>query len=396
MPELSWLHPLPFAPHPHSMSFAHIVGHERCIEVLRRAIASERIPQAYLFCGPNNVGKTLSALTFAKAVNCAELHDGSESPDACDECASCAKVAAGTHPDVTVVGPVARLGSSDEADGGDIHVEGTMIRTEQVGRLIASAHLTPVEGRRKVFILQHAEAMNEASANRLLKTLEEPPGATTFVLTTHSPSQLLPTIQSRCQWLRFGPVPEAAAVERLQTDLPELPGDVIGAAVSLSEGRFGWARTVLSHPPLLQIREAVLQTASSLPSLELIEALPCAERLIEAAEQWWLAVAGEELGAEALRRQRDRVLRAQVGELLSVLRSWFRDVALACARPDADEFVNADWAEQLRVAAKRCDPMDAHTACKTIGETRRFIQAGNANLRLALEVMFIKLIRSGR
>jgi DNA polymerase-3 subunit delta' len=378
------------------MSFAHVVGHERCIAVLRRAIASARIPQAYLFCGPNNVGKTLSALTFAKAVNCAEPRAGAEFPDACDGCASCTKVAAGTHPDVTVVGPVTRLGSGEETDGADIYVEGTMIRTEQVGGLIASAHLTPVEGRRKVFIVQHAEAMNDASANRLLKTLEEPPGATTFVLTTQSPSQLLPTIQSRCQWLRFGPVPENVAVERLQTDLPTLRGDVIAAAVSLSDGRFGWARTVLSHPPLLQMREAVLQTASSLPSLELVQALPYAEQLIEAAEQWWLTVAGEELGAEALRRQRDRVLRAQVGELLGVLLSWFRDVALACARPDARELVNADWAEQLRVAAERCDPMAAHIACRTIGETRRFIQTGNANLRLALEVMFIKLIRGSR
>jgi DNA polymerase-3 subunit delta' len=377
------------------MSFADVVGHERCIEVLRRAIASERIPQAYLFCGPSNVGKTLSALTFAKAVNCESLPDQGKLRDACDKCPSCTKADAGVHPDITVVGPVARLGGED-AEGGEIHVEGTMIRTEQVGNLIARAHLTPVEGRRKVFILQHAEAMNEPSANRLLKTLEEPPGATTFVLTTQSPSQLLPTIQSRCQWLRFGPVPEQLAIERLRQEWPDVPREVIAAAVSLSDGRFGWAKTVLSHPPLLQIRDAVLELASSLPSLELIAALPCAERLIDAAERWWIAMAGEELGAEALRRHRDRVLRAQVGELLSVLLAWFRDVALVCASPRAAELVNADWAEQLRRAAERCRPAAAHDACQAIADTRRFIQVGNANLRLALEVMLIKLIRGSR
>ena len=375
------------------MSFQSIVGHDRCIQVLRRAIASERIPQAYLFCGPNNVGKTLSALTLAKAINCASSPRSGELSDACDECASCAKVDRGAHPDVTVVGPLARLSAGEEAGGGDIYVEGTMIRTEQVGNLIARAHLTPVEGRRKVFIIRHAEAMNEASANRLLKTLEEPPGATTFVLTTQSPSQLLPTIQSRCQWLRFGPVPEDVAVERLQAEMPELARDVIGAAVSLSNGRFGWAKTVLSHPPLLEIRNTVLETASSLPSLELIQALPCAERLIDAAEQWWLTVAGEDRGAEALRRQRDRVLRAQVGELLSVLLSWFRDLALACAKRGSAELVNADWGDAIRIAAERGDPLAAHAACGAITETRRFIQVGNANLRLALEVMFVKLIR---
>lgn len=378
------------------MSFADIVGHERCIEVLRRAIAAERVPQAYLFCGPNNIGKTLVATTFAKAVNCTAPHEGSELPDACGACPSCTKVNAGAHPDVTIVGPVTQLRSGEQSDGTEMYVEGTMIRTEQVGNLIASAHLTPVEARRKVYIIQHAEAMNEASANRLLKTLEEPPGITTFVLTTPSPSQLLPTIQSRCQWLRFGPVPAPVAAERLQAELPELPGDVISAAVGLSDGRFGWAKTVLSHPPLLEIRDAVLETALSLPSLELIQALWCAERLIDAAERWWITVAGEEVGAEALRRHRDRVLRAQVGELLSVLLSWFRDLALASAGPDAGELVNADRADGLRAAAAGVDPAATHEACQVIGDSRRFIQIGNANLRLALEVMFIKLIRGSR
>ncbi len=374
------------------MSFADIVGHNRCIEVLRRAIASERIPQAYLFCGPSNVGKTLSALTFAKAINCTTPRDRGGLPDACDSCPSCTKVELGRHPDVTVIGPVTRLSGGDETEAREIDIEGTMIRTEQVGQLIASAHLSPVEARRQVFIVRHAEAMNEASANRLLKTLEEPPGATSFVLTTQSPSRLLPTIQSRCQWLRFGPVPEGVAIDRLAAELPELSRDVIAAAVSLSDGRYGWAKTVLSHPRLLEIRTAVLHTAASLPSMELIQALLCAEQFIDAAEQWWLTVAGEDLGPEALRRQRDRVLRAQVGALLSVLLSWFRDLALASAKADAAELVNADWAEQLGQAAQRMDPVSAHEAGTTITETRRFIQTGNANLRLALEVLFIKLM----
>lgn len=390
------------------MPFSDIVGHERCLSVLRKALDAERLPHAYLFCGPERVGKTTTALAFAQAANCtstgprsgASLRStsGGENgaPDACGECRSCHLIAAGTHPEVRVIAPLLKVGGQEEEVAADVYVEGTMIRTEQIGDLIRQAHMTMVEGRRKVLIVTRAEAMNEASANRLLKTLEEPPGAATFILTTPAPSQLLPTIQSRCQAVRFGPVADGAAVEGLRREFPDLPAERVRAAVALSGGRYGWAKRALASVSLLALRDELLELAASLPGRRLVESLRVAEGLSDLAERWWLASQDEEVGAELLKRSRDRVLRANVGEVLDVLLAWYRDLVLLGTGADASALANPDRAEALETAGASYSPAQAQAAAELCRDVKRYIQVGNANLRLALEVLATGLIESGR
>jgi len=373
------------------MPFSDIVGHERCLAVLRKALDSARLPHAYLFCGPERVGKTTTALAFAQAANCTNLR-GNGSADACGECPSCRLVAAGTHPEVRVIGPLLRLEGHDEEAALDVYVEGTMIRTEQIGELIRQANMTIVGGKRKVFVVTRAEAMNEASANRLLKTLEEPPGATTFILTTPAPSQLLPTIQSRCQPVRFGPVPDAQAVEGLTREFPAVAPERIRAAVALSGGRYGWARRALANAGLLALRDELLGVAASLPARRLVEGLRVAESLADLAQRWWLTSQESEMGAELLKRSRDRLLRANVGELLDVLLSWYRDLVLLGSGADASALANADRAEALRAAGAHYPPAQAQAAAALCRDMKRYLQVGNANLRLALEVLATRLI----
>jgi DNA polymerase III subunit delta' len=175
------------------MPFAAILGQERAVALLRRAWMEGRVPQAYCFTGPAGVGRRGAALALAQALNCL-APVGDPAVDACGACRSCRKVAAGEHPDVTLVTPA----------------EKTVITIDQIRVVSARAALRPYEGAVKVWILDPAEQLQEAAANALLKTLEEPAGQALFVLVASGFHGLLPTIRSRCQEVRFDPLPDAA------------------------------------------------------------------------------------------------------------------------------------------------------------------------------------------
>ncbi len=159
-------------------------GQDRAVAHLRRALDTGRVAHAYLFCGPAGCGKHTTGLALAAALNCL-----SRPGDGCDECESCTKIAAGNHPDVWTL---AREGAAQ------------IIPIETIRkRLIPQLAHPPHEGRARVFLIEEATSLAGPSANALLKTLEEPPGRTHFVLCTTSPDKVLPTIRSRCQRVNF-------------------------------------------------------------------------------------------------------------------------------------------------------------------------------------------------
>jgi DNA polymerase-3 subunit delta' len=161
-----------------------IRGQTRVVELLRRAIAQDRVPHAYLFCGPAGSGKMTTALALAAAIQCVEAPGRG-----CGQCVSCEKIANGIHPDVQVL----------ERQGAAQIIPIETIRAQVIPRLA----LPPHEGQARIFLVEEASALADASANALLKTLEEPPRRTHFILCTTAPSQLLPTIRSRCQRVNF-------------------------------------------------------------------------------------------------------------------------------------------------------------------------------------------------
>lgn len=161
-----------------------IRGQDRVVELLRRAIAQDRVAHAYLFCGPAGVGKMTTALALTLALECTEAPG-----QGCGQCNACDKVAAGIHPDVQIL----------ERQGAAQIIPIETIRTQVIPRL----GLPPHEGAARVFFVEEAVALHGASANALLKTLEEPPPRTHFILCTTAPDQLLPTIRSRCQRVSF-------------------------------------------------------------------------------------------------------------------------------------------------------------------------------------------------
>jgi DNA polymerase-3 subunit delta' len=178
------------------MPFRDVVGHVRLIDLLSRSVAGGTLPPSLLFAGPAGIGKHLTALAVAQALNCTQgskfkVHGSG--PDACGTCAACSRIARGVHPDVLFVAP---------GDSGAIKID-------QVREIIDRAQYRPFEGRRRVVVIDEADALVHPAQNALLKTLEEPTPSSVFILVTAHPDMLLPTVLSRCPQLRFRPLSAA-------------------------------------------------------------------------------------------------------------------------------------------------------------------------------------------
>lgn len=174
------------------MAWTDIVGHERPLEGFRRVVARGRLAHAYLFVGPAGVGKRLFARELARALLCEAPDHDPAALEACERCDGCKQVDAGTHPDFFT------LRRPEEANE---------MPTELLRELCRGFSLKPARGRGKVALLDDADDLNEESANCFLKTLEEPPPGSVFVLLGTSPDRQLATILSRCQTVRFAPLP---------------------------------------------------------------------------------------------------------------------------------------------------------------------------------------------
>ncbi|RYZ03597.1 MAG: DNA polymerase III subunit [Myxococcales bacterium] len=194
------------------MSFEAVLGQEPAIKTLERALRSGKVHHAYRFEGPPGVGKNLAALALAQALLCE-----APTPLACQHCSACKRAQTFSeepphlpaHPDLLIVerGIYKGVLQASEASG---------ISIEQVRRIVLSrVGFSPHEGRAVVCIVRSAEELTTSAANALLKTLEEPPSRTFFVLLTSKPSRLLDTIRSRTLPVRFGPLPDAVVSKLL-------------------------------------------------------------------------------------------------------------------------------------------------------------------------------------
>ncbi len=221
-----------------------VLGQPSALQTLKRALASGRVPHAYLFDGPEGVGKELAAFGLAQALVCERRELGSASP--CGTCASCLRAAPRArdgapgggrlplHPDVIVL----ERGLYDPAAIGRRTPETQDISIDQVRALVlARAAFPPHEGRARIFIVRRAEELSSAAANALLKTLEEPGARTHFVLLSSAADTLLPTIRSRTQRVRFAPLPEPVVVELLSergvaTEAAQATASLAGGSMS--------------------------------------------------------------------------------------------------------------------------------------------------------------------
>jgi len=268
--------------------FPAVLGQDRARGVLARLLASGRLPHAFLFHGPEGVGKGLVAHLFATSLICIE--PGADAT-ACGSCAACVKAAHGNHPDVLLVTRLPKKdkpadATTDDAEdddeasakAGDLR---PFIVVPQIRELNHHAAYAPREGRRRVFVIDPADRMNHESQNALLKTLEEPPGQAVLVLVASRPHVLLPTVRSRCFQIGFGAMaPDALAAGLLARGMAAAEAS---ARAALAEGRPGRAIS-LDLSSLAARREQLLAA---------LEALAASPRAASALGGYAAQVVGE-------------------------------------------------------------------------------------------------------
>ncbi len=189
------------------MTWHGIEGHDEVVEQFRRAIARGRLASSFLFVGPAGIGKRTFAIKLAQALLCRERPAAALNP--CEQCQACTQVLAGTHPDLEVV--------SKPPDKSFIPLE-LLIGDKEHRRREGLCHdiaMKPFMGGRKVAVIDAADLLNAEGANCLLKTLEEPPPRSVLILIGTSPAKQLPTIRSRCQLIRFRPLPAETVAKLL-------------------------------------------------------------------------------------------------------------------------------------------------------------------------------------
>lgn len=321
-----------------------IVGHNQMIKMLMSAVAHDRVAHAYLFIGPEGVGKATSALAFTRALLCTDPSGG----DACGSCRECRQMAHSNHPDFYRLSPT-----------------GSSIKIEQIRGIQRKVMFRSYQGGRKVFLIEQAETMTAEAANCLLKTLEEPPADTAFILLSARPQVLLPTILSRCQQLFFKHIPSrelASLLSRLYGLQPEearllavLSGGSMSKALACANGSFQAERAEAIR------LAAVLGEAGVTEALEL---------------------------AEEISRSRKNIL-----NLLELLTCWYRDLLVWKETGAVDLLFSPDLINQVKLEAAIFETGRLVEILADMEQYKNKIRA-NTNMRLTLEALFLRL--SGR
>ncbi len=324
-----------------------ILGNEWAVNLLREHLARKQVRHAYLFTGPQGVGRRTLALRLAQALNCPNAQEGNP----CLTCRVCSQIERQQYPDLTLV---ERLPDK------------TQILVEQVRELQHALSLSAYDQGYRVALLLRMEEASIGAQNALLKTLEEPNEKVILLLTAETPEQVLPTIVSRCETLRLRPAPLPALAQALQQRWSADP-EQARLLAHISGGRTGAARQLLQDPQRLEQRRAWLDA-----HLELMRE-PLSERFAY---------------AEALTKEKDRSL--QRAALLDWLSLW-RDVMLQAAGASAP-LSNLDYQEQIAALAQALGLQRSHRVVAAIEQTQDRLQA-NVNPRLALEIFMLDLPR---
>ena len=349
-----------------------ISGQKRQIEQLERARKSGRVAHAYLFFGPDGVGKERVAFAFARALNCGS---GEQAP--CGECESCKKIEKRVHPDVRMVASEKELVDRELIEREKSRLPSAQIRNAQLDELSDLFHHRPYLGRWKVVIVVDADLMNPNSQNRFLKTLEEPSADSVIILVSAHPEALLSTVRSRCQALAFGPLStdqvSTYLMNRRSLDkqrasvlaaMAGIPMALALALAAMAQGSLGRAEAIASGD-VLEDRDGLVAGFSRALGGDLADVLDMAEEHSKGPK-------GRDLARDAL----------------NLLEIWCRDLLLCKLGVSADLLVNQDRREAVADQAAGLSSRRLLEWIESIRRTRSGFRV-NANPKMAMESLLL-------
>lgn len=343
--------------------FDKFIGNSHIKAILRRMLAAERVPHSLIFAGANGVGKKQFALELAKSMTCRNPQNF----EACDRCAACARADKFTFPAADKKDDFERVIFSSHPDIGIVTPYKNSILVEAVRDLEKEANFRPYEAAARFFIIDDAEKLSSAkdnAANALLKTLEAPPPTAYIFLVTSRPDALLPTILSRCQTLRFAPVPAKEIEARLLASQKFSPGDAELVA-ELASGSIGGALET-DAAAFREGRDAMLKV------LDALLARQDRAALLRAAED-----------------MNDAKNKDNYNQTLSILETLIHDIWTLRLEKSA-KIVNADIRSQLE---KRAEFGDAKRLASWLVQIETMRENFNVNLnrKIATDALFMQM-----
>lgn len=357
------------------MSFNKVIGQSRAKEIIQRALAHLRVPHAYLFNGPEGVGKEAMAVEFAKVIFCSSTSDRP-----CDECSSCKRVANFSHPDFIFLFPIPKSASIEEEReilagmAKDPYARPSpwaapSIGIDRIRELRRVSTLKPLEGYR-VVVIAEAEKMTPEAGNSLLKMLEEPPPSMHLVLTTSRANALLPTIISRCQEVRFG-LPTDDEIALALQERKNLTPEEAKLVASISQGNYRRALAWLDES--LQDRRKLV---------------------VDFLRQ---CLKDEANHAEWVESVTHNYEKRELYDLLSLVLIWFRDAMFLHMQRNADalvegNLVNVDQSDTLIKFIAAFEKIHYEEVFKQIENAIALID-GNVAINLILVVLMARLKR---
>lgn len=342
--------------------FDKFVGNDEIKNILRRMLANGRVPHSLLFAGVEGVGKKNFALKLAKSFVC----QTPQNFEACDKCAACKRADKFTFPKPDdKKEEFERVFFSQHSDIGQIIPCRNNVLVNSIRDLEKEANYRPYEANARFFIIDDADKMNDAASNALLKTLEEPSETAYIFLITSRPDALLPTILSRCQTLRFAPIP-AIEIETHLLETKQFAPDDAELLSLLSNGNIGLALT-LDLAKFREQRDAMLKVLQSL--------------LIENNRAFLLKTAEE---------MNDAKNKDAYEKFLDILQTLIHDIWKI--KLGADEFtvVNRDYKTQIKILAEKVNAKRLAAWLKEI-ETLRENFNFNLNKKIATDALFMQM-----
>ena len=327
------------------MSFKEVYGHNEVIEFFQNVIERDNLSHSYIFDGLKGIGKKNFAVNLSKAIFCKN-----NTLDACEVCDQCKKINHSNHLDFLMIEP-----------------DGSSIKNEQIKSFQEFLSFKPNESKKKVVIINDSNLMTVSAQNTILKILEEPPAYALIIFISQNSNNLLETIQSRCQIIRFNPLKKSIIVKYL-IEVHKFDKEAAEFIANFSNGNFSKAYKAAEDEDFLEIRNQIIDYTNELLLNKKIKSIQ---------------------GIEILQKNKKNI------ELIfDIMIGWIRDILIVQRTNDYDIVMNRDKIDSIKKQAYRLIDRDLVKIIQLIEETIKNIEM-NVNFKLAIDHLVLEIIQVG-